>query len=293
MNRKQFLKALVLVPLDGMAKKLTDLNKLTAPLSNTKKMPALFLGHGSPMNAIDENEFVTGFRNIAGQIPTPNAILCISAHWETKGTFVTAMQKPKTINDFGGFPQALFDVQYPAPGHPELALMTKNLIKTTTVGLDKEWGLDHGAWSVIKHLYPKANIPVIEMSLDYTQPPQYHYELAKQLSALRTKGVLIIGSGNMVHNLGLVAWDKLDTADYGFEWAMEASYKMKQLILSGNHTSLINYRSMGKAFDLAIPTPEHYLPLLYVLALKGDNDPVMFFNDKAVAGSLTMTSLKI
>jgi len=280
-------------PIAGAVMKLNELNKMTDPLSSTDKMPVLFLGHGSPMNAISENEFVTGFRNIAKEIPKPNAILCVSAHWETRGTFVTAMEKPITIHDFGGFPKELFDVQYPAPGNPELAKETKALIKKTEVGLDEKWGLDHGAWSVIKHLYPKADIPVIQMSLDYHQTPQYHYELAKELSSLRKKGVLIVGSGNMVHNLGMIAWDKLNADEYGFDWAIEANEKMKEFILNGDHKQLINFRSQGKSFDLAIPTPEHYLPLLYSLALKEETDKVSLFNDKAVAGSLTMTSLKI
>lgn len=260
---------------------------------NTSKMPVLFLGHGSPMNAIEENEFVEGFRNIGKSIPKPNAILCVSAHWETRGTFVTAMEQPKTIHDFGGFPKALFDVQYPAPGSPELANQTKSLITITHVELDYKWGLDHGAWSVIKHLYPEADVPVIQMSLDYYQTPQYHYDLMKELTSLRKMGVLIIGSGNMVHNLGLVDWENFNTDNYAFDWALEASEKMKKYILNGDHKKLINYHCHGKAFELAIPTPEHYLPLLYVMALQEENEEVRLFNDKAVAGSLTMTSVKI
>jgi 4,5-DOPA dioxygenase extradiol len=293
MNRKTFLKSLAVLPLAGVTMKLYELNKMTEPLGSTAKMPVLFLGHGSPMNAIEENEFVKGFRKVANEIPKPNAILCVSAHWETRGTFVTAMEKPVTIHDFGGFPQALFDVQYPAPGSPSLANDTKSLVKKTQVGLDHKWGLDHGAWSVIKHLYPKADVPVIQLSLDYDKSPQYHYELAKELKSLREKGVLIIGSGNMVHNLGMLAWDKLNADSYGFDWAIEASSKMKKFILNGDHQQLINFRSHGKAFDLAIPTPEHYLPLLYSLALKDENESVNLFNDKALAGSLTMTSVKI
>lgn len=293
MDRKTFLKSLAILPIAGAAMKLNELNKMTAPLSSTEKMPVLFLGHGSPMNAIEENEFVTGFRNMGKSIAKPNAILCVSAHWETRGTFVTAMQNPPTIHDFGGFPKALFDVQYPAAGSPDLAKETKALIKKTNVGLDDKWGLDHGAWSVIKHLYPNADIPVIQMSLDYNQSPRYHYELAMELQSLREKGVLIIGSGNMVHNLRMVAWDKLNADAYGFDWAIEANEKMKQYILSGDHNPLINFHSQGKAFDLAIPTPEHYLPLLYALALKEEKEKVTLFNDKAVAGSLTMTSVKI
>ena len=293
MNRNNFLKTLAVLPLAGTVMKLKELDKMTDSLHSTDKMPVLFLGHGSPMYAIEENEFVEGFRNIGKEIPKPNAVLCISAHWETRGTFVTAMKNPTTIHDFGGFPQKLFDVNYPAPGSPELAKETKDLIKKTEVGLDDKWGLDHGAWSVLKHLYPDANVPVIEMSLDYHQTPQYHYDLAKELSSLREKGVLIVGSGNMVHNLGMVEWDKLNTAGYGFDWAIEASDKMKKYILSGDHKELINFRSQGKSFDMAIPTPEHYLPLLYALALQEENESVSIFNDKAVAGSLTMTSVKI
>jgi 4,5-DOPA dioxygenase extradiol len=273
--------------------KVNELNKITQPFSRTERMPVLFLGHGSPMNAIEENEFVNGFRSIALSLPKPNAILCVSAHWETKGTFVTAMETPTTIHDFGGFPKALYEVQYPAPGSPELATETKLLIKSTNVELDKKWGLDHGAWSVIKHLYPNANVPIIQMSLDYYQTPQYHYDLMKQLAPLRYKGVLIIGSGNMVHNLRMVAWDKFSVDNFSFDWALEASEKMKSYILNGDHKQLINYRCHGKAFELAIPTPEHYLPLLYSLALQEDNEPLSLFNDKAVAGSLTMTSLRI
>lgn len=277
----------------GATMKLNELGKLTNPFGSTEQMPVLFMGHGSPMNVIEENEFVTGFREIGKTITKPTAILCVSAHWETKGTFVTAMEKPRTIHDFGGFPQALFDVQYPAPGDPALAKETKGIVHKTEVGLDEKWGLDHGCWSVVKHLYPEADVPVIELSLDYTQPPQYHYELAKELSSLRKKGVLIIGSGNMVHNLGMVAWDKINTPDYGYDWAIEASEKMKSLLLSGDHQPLINYKAQGKAFQLAIPSAEHYLPLLYTLALKEENEKISLFNDKAIAGSLTMTSVKI
>lgn len=292
MNRKHFLKSLLALPLLSTSMKINELEKLTNGLGATPKMPVLFLGHGSPMNAIEENEFVTSFRNLGKELTRPTAILCISAHWETKGTFVTAMENPRTIHDFGGFPQALFDVQYPAPGSPELAMETKKMVTNTNVELDDKWGLDHGAWSVIKHLYPNADVPVIQMSIDYTQPPMYHYELAKQLQQLRQKGVLIVGSGNMVHNLRMVAWDKLNQS-YAFDWATEASEKMKQFIQNRDHQSLVNFKSQGKSFDLAIPTPEHYLPLIYTLALQEKNDEIVIFNDKPIAGSLTMTSVKI
>jgi len=269
---------------------LNELNVLTHPYESTEKMPVLFVGHGSPMNAIEENEFTRGWLTISQSLPNPTAILCISAHWETKGTFVTAMDRPQTIHDFGGFPQALFDVQYPAPGNPELARETKATVTKATIGLDEKWGLDHGAWSVIKVMYPGAGIPVIEMSLDYLQNPQSHYDLGKELSWLRKKGVLIIGSGNMVHNLRVLNWNK---PDQGFDWAMEANAKFKKLIISNDHLSLINYRNLGQEVDLAIPTPEHFLPLLYVLGLKTENEEVSFFNDKSVMGSISMTSLRI
>jgi 4,5-DOPA dioxygenase extradiol len=272
---------------------IKDITKTDETNDSSGKMPVLFLGHGSPMNAIEDNEFVQGWIGIGKSLPIPRAILCVSAHWETRGTFVTAMEKPKTIHDFGGFPKALFEVQYSASGSPELARETKAIIKNAEVVLDYNWGLDHGCWSVIKHLYPKADVPIIQLSLDYSQPPQIHYDLAKELAPLRSKGVLIIGSGNMVHNLGMVAWDKLNTAGYGFDWAQEAKEKMKNFILTDDHKSLIDYKLQGRAFNLSIPTPEHYLPLLYALALKDEGDKVSIFNDKAVAGSLAMTSVKI
>ncbi len=269
------------------------LNNITSSLRNSEKMPVLFLGHGSPMNAIEENEFVRGFRAIADEIRKPSAILCISAHWETKGTMVTAMENPRTIHDFGGFPEALYKVQYPAPGSPLLAREAREIIKGTEVGLDEKWGLDHGAWSVIKHLYPRADVPVIQMSLDYSRPPRYHFELSRELKPLREKGVLIVGSGNMVHNLGLIDWRRMNDDNFGFDWAVEASETMKRFIIAGDTGSLANYHLQGRAFQLAIPTPEHYLPLLYAMALRDENERVSIFNDKAVAGSITMTSVKI
>ncbi|MBP6432722.1 MAG: 4,5-DOPA dioxygenase extradiol [Ferruginibacter sp.] len=290
MQRKEFLTLLAGLPL---LNKMHSLENITKNLSSTSLMPVLFLGHGSPMNAIEDNEFVKGFKAISSSITKPNAILCISAHWETKGTQVTAMEHPKTIHDFGGFPKELFEVQYPAPGNPQLAVETKQLLTKTEVQLDDKWGLDHGAWSVIKHLYPKADVPVIQLSLDYYKTPQQHYEIAKELSSLRKKGVLIVGSGNIVHNLGMVAWDKFNANNYAYDWAIEASTKIKKYILDGNHKALIEFDKQGKEFKNAIPTPEHFLPLLYTLALQEKNESINIFNDKAVAGSLTMTSLKI
>ena len=293
MNRRSFIGSALLIPLALKAMKYNEINQLMTFVENTPRMPVLFVGHGSPMNAIEDNEFSETWENLGKTLLRPKAILCISAHWETKGTFVTAVPKPQTIHDFGGFPKALFDVQYPAPGSPELANETKRTITKTVVGLDEKWGLDHGAWSVIKNMYPNADIPVIEMSLDYSQGPQYHYDLGKQLSALRNKGVLIIGSGNLVHNLRMVAWDKMNDPEYGFDWAIQANNTFKQLIQSGKHKELINYSALGREVQLAVPTPDHYLPLLYTLALKEENESVSFFNDKAVMGSLAMTSIKI
>jgi len=290
MDRLKFLQSLALIPIAGAAINLKHLHRLTDPMENTDKMPVLFLGHGSPMNAIEETEFSKGWRTVGQSIPRPKAIICVSAHWETKGTFVTAMEKPKTIHDFGGFPQELFDVQYPAPGSPSTAAETKSMISSTQVGLDQQWGLDHGCWSIVKHLYPKADIPVIQLSLDYTKGPEYHYALAKELSALRRKGILIVGSGNMVHNLGILDWQHQDT---GFDWAIEANTLMKNLITKGDFNSLVNYKALGKSVQLSVPTPEHYLPLLYTLGLKDDKDTISLFNDKTIMGSISMTSLMI
>lgn len=256
------------------------------------KHPVLFIGHGSPMNGIEDNEFSRTWTKYGKEIPKPKAVLVISAHWLTKGTHITAMEHPKTIHDFGGFPQALFDVQYPAPGNPSLAEATSKLVTSTTVGLDHDWGLDHGTWSVVKHMYPDADIPVLQLSIDYNQPPQYHYDLAKQLKALRNKGVLIIGSGNMVHNLRMISWEKMQEANYGFDWAIEMNTIFKEKISKSDFQSLINYEKLGPAAKLAIPTPDHYYPLLYAMALQDNKDEISFFNDKMVGGSLNMTSVK-
>ncbi len=270
--------------------KLNTLGSLAEGFAATDTMPALFLGHGSPMNAIEDNVFSRGWQNMGKNLPKPNAILVVSAHWETRGTQVTAMDMPRTIHDFGGFPRELFEVQYPAPGSPELAAETKKAITSTEVGLDHAWGLDHGSWSVVKHLFPNADVPVVQLSLDRTQGPQYHYELAKQLNVLRRKGVLIVGSGNIVHNLGILDWRNTEG---GYDWAVEANTKLKGFIADGNHQALVNYNTLGREVSLAVPTPEHYLPLLYILGLKGEKENVSFFNDQTVMGSIAMTSVKI
>ena len=260
MNRKNFLHTLSIVPLTATAMNLKELGRITEKFSTTELMPVLFLGHGSPMNAIEDNEFSKGWQQIGKTLPKPNAILCISAHWETRGTFVTAMEKPRTIHDFSGFPKELFQVQYPAAGSPEFAVETKETVKKTNIGLDDQWGLDHGCWSVLKHLYPNADVPVLQMSLDYYQTPQYHFDLAKELAALRKKGVLIIGSGNMVHNLGMVAWDKLNKPDYGYDWALEARAKMNGNIF---YPAIISSSSTTSRRAMLLIWPFQRLSIIY------------------------------
>lgn len=273
---------------------LSVFNRFTSDLPEQEYlMPVLFIGHGSPMNGIENNEFSQKWAALGREISRPAAVLVVSAHWFTKGTRITAMNFPKTIHDFGGFPQALFDVQYSAPGNPLLAKETAELLKSAQVELDHDWGLDHGAWTVVRHMHPDANIPVLQLSIDYTKGPRYHYELARELYSLRKKGVLILGSGNMVHNLRMIAWDRIDTPGYGYDWALQMNDRFKQLITKNQHEDLIGYTNLGREAVLAIPTPEHYLPLMYTLGLQGGKDKATIFNDKAVAGSLTMTSVQI
>ena len=292
MNRKEFIRLFSLIPLAGMSSKLSHLHQLSEQLPATEKMPVLFLGHGSPMNAIEENEYVSGFKTVAKSLPKVNAVICVSAHWYTRGTMVTSVAKPKTIHDFGGFPEALYKVEYSAPGHPELAKQTKELIKKTSVGLDETWGLDHGAWSVLIHLFPKADVPVIQLSIDYTKDAKWHFELAKELKSLREKGVLIVGSGNIIHNLYEAAFDRINE-NFGYDWAIEAREKTNALLQKGDFDTLIHYEKLGKPMQKAAPTPDHYLPLIYTLGLKDENDSLELFNDKLLAGSLSMTSVKI
>jgi 4,5-DOPA dioxygenase extradiol len=277
--------------------KTQDLKQWADSQESTEPMPVLFVGHGSPMNAIEDNEFSRGWREVGKTLPTPQAILCISAHWETRGTRLTAMDKPRTIHDFGGFPRELYQVQYPAPGSRELAEETKETVKRILVELDEGWGLDHGCWSVLAQMFPEAKVPVIQMSLDVGKSGEAHYELAKELAPLRRKGVLIVGSGNIVHNLGRVVLMGNSLSDFnapfGLDWAIEANDLVKKLIDANEHQALMEYESLGRAVQLAVPTPEHYLPMLYALALKDEKDSLSYFNDKPVAGSLTMTSLKI
>ncbi len=287
MERRDFIKTTLFSSF--AMNSLSSLSAWASEAETTALMPVLFVGHGSPMNAIEANEFSRTWQQIGQKIPTPKAILCVSAHWETKGTKVTAMPEPRTIHDFGGFPKALFDAQYPAAGSPALAAETIKTIQMAQVQSDSEWGLDHGCWSVLLPMFPKANIPVVQLSLDYTQKPEYHYALATQLQKLRSKGVLILGSGNIVHNLGMLDWNK----NSGFDWAEKFNQHIKQAIVNHDHAAIIKYTQWGKEANLAVPTPEHFLPLLYTLALQQKNEKVAFFNDKSMMGSISMTSVQI
>ena len=293
MHRKHFIQLITAATMTTGINTLSSFKNFTDQLEDQEHlMPVLFVGHGSPMNGIEDTEFSRRWTAMAKEIPTPKAVLVVSAHWFTKGTHITAMDFPPTIHDFGGFPKELFEVQYPAPGNPALAKETASLIHSANVELSHDWGLDHGTWTIVRHMYPKANIPVLQLSIDYTKDAKYHYELSKEIYSLRKKGVLIIGSGNLVHNLRMVAWDKLSEPEYGYDWAIQINQTFKKLIINNDHEKLIQYQNLGKEAMLAIPTPEHYLPLMYTLGLKGKNDAVSFFNDKAVGGSLTMTSVK-
>lgn len=261
---------------------------------NEKLMPVLFIGHGTPMNAMEDNEFSRGWKEAVKTIQEPKAILCISAHWETQGTFVTDMNYPPTIHDFGGFPKDLYEVKYKASGSSWLVSQTKNIIKKINVLSDENRGLDHGCWCILKHMYPDADIPVVQLSLDYTKSAQYHFELAKELLELRKMGVLIVGSGNIVHNLFMVSVRNNDINNpFGFDWAIEANDLFKKLIIEEDYKALTDYKSLGNSVNLAIPTPEHFLPMIYTVALKQGNESVNFFNDKPVGGSITLTSIKI
>lgn len=270
---------------------LSSLSGLAAGLKDSEKpMPVLFLGHGSPMNGIEDNAYSQSWEKLGKTLPLPKAVLCISAHWLTKGTYVTAMENPKTIHDFGGFPQALFDVQYPAPGSPGVAKTIQAEIHSIHVHEDHEWGLDHGTWTVVRRMYPDAKVPVLQLSIDYSKGPQYHYDLAKELNALRRKGILIIGSGNMVHNLGIIAWKEGE--NYGYDWAREMDSTFKKLITSYQHENLIRYEKLGNSAKLAIPTPDHYYPLIYTLGLQEKKDTIRIFNDQVTMGSISMTSVQ-
>lgn len=291
MNRRNFTKIASIGALGMGISTLLELENLAGVLQNSERMPAMFVGHGSPMNAIEQNEFTRGFRAVASALPQqPQAILCISAHWFTEGTKVLTVEQPETIHDFGGFPRALYDVEYPAPGHPELARETISLLGDVAQS-DSEWGLDHGTWSVIKHMYPNANVPVYQLSIDYTKDAAYHFELAGRLKKLREKGVLIVGSGNIVHNLSEIDWSQGTIRENGYDWAMETRSAINNLLLEGNYQPLLDYRNQGAAWRNSIPTPDHFLPLIYTLGVKESSEDVELFNDKVLMGSISMTSV--
>lgn len=253
-------------------------------------MPAVFIGHGSPMNTLEQNRYTEAWRRIGASMPKPKAILCVSAHWVTRGTAVTAMDRPRTIHDFGGFPQALFDVQYPAPGSPQLATRVRELLAPASVQLDQSWGLDHGSWSVLVHLFPEANVPVVQLSLDAALEPAAHYALATRLAPLRDEGVLIVGSGNVVHNLG-----RMQSAEDAkpYDWAIRFNEKVRAHLAAHEQQPLIDFDAHGEDAHQSIPTPEHYLPLLYVLAQQGENEAISLPVDGIELGSISMLTVVV
>ena len=257
----------------------------------TDLMPAIFFGHGNPMNAVSKNVYADGWESIGKSIPRPRAVLAVSAHWYVPACAVTATLAPETIHDFGGFPAELYQVEYPAPGSPDLARRVKDLLSPVSVGLDESWGLDHGTWSVLRHAFPSADIPIVQLSIDQRQPPQFHYGIGKRLAPLREEGVLVIGSGNIVHNLHTYAW-----GDYGahpFDWAVGFEKHARELLLKGDDTLLIAYERLGRDATLSVPTPDHYLPLLYVIALRREGEKVSFPVEGIDGRSVSMLAVQI
>jgi len=254
-------------------------------------MPAIFFGHGNPMNAVQRNPWTEGWAALGKAIPKPKAVVCVSAHWYLPATLVSAMELARTVHDFGGFPRELYEMQYPAPGDPKLAHHVRDLLAPVPVGLDRRWGLDHGTWSVLCHVFPKADVPVVQLSIDEAQPAEFHYQTAKRLSSLRDEEVLVVGSGNLVHNLHAYAWGRQQVEPY--DWAVRFEEKARELILAGDHQPLVNYESLGRDARLSVPTPDHYLPLLYVLALQREGDEISFPVEGVDGGSVSMLSVKI
>jgi 4,5-DOPA dioxygenase extradiol len=293
MKRGSFIKAgglMALAQISGMST-LSALSSLGNSLAPSLRMPVLFIGHGSPMNAIEDNSYSQSWHALSAKLPRPQAILSVSAHWLTSGTKVTGMAQPKTIHDFGGFPKKLFDAQYPAPGSPEFADLTKELVTFSHIQSDDSWGLDHGTWSVLLPMYPAADIPVYQLSLDYDQPTTYHYEIGTQLSKLRDKGVLIIGSGNLVHNLRAVDWSGGNKV---YDWALEFDSKFAKWIENGDHASILNYQKiLGNTATMAHPSYDHLLPLFYILGLQQKGEKVSFFNSQFDMASISMRSMLI
>src|SRR6185295_15944064 len=260
-------------------------------MNMTKLMPTVFFGHGNPLNAVQRNAWTEGWAALGKAIPKPKAVVCVSAHWYLQATLVSAMQRPRTIHDFGGFPRELYEVQYPAPGDPELASRVQELLAPIDVGLDERWGLDHGTWSVLMHVFPEADIPVVQLSIDETQPAEFHYETGKLLTPLRDEGVLVIGSGNLVHNLHAYAWGRHEVEP--FDWAVDFEQHARELLLARDHEPLVDYESLGRDALLSVPTPDHYLPLLYILALQREDDEVSFPVEGFDGGSISMLTVRI
>ncbi len=258
--------------------------------ANVSRMPVIFFGHGSPMNTLEHNRYTEAWRQLGESLPKPTAILAISAHWYTRGTAVTAMDRPRTIHDFGGFPRELFEVQYPAPGDPTLAARVRDLLAPAEVTPDNSWGLDHGTWSVLVHVYPKADVPVVQLSIDGTKPPRFHYKLAQKLTPLRDDGVLIVGSGNVVHNLGRIRWTD-DAKPY--DWARRFNDEVRGFLLARDHERLIDFTALGDDARQSVPTPDHYLPLLYVIAQQDQNDTLSLPVDGIEFGSIGMLTAVI
>jgi len=260
-------------------------------MSDDSRMPAVFFGHGNPMNALEDNPWVRAWAALGSELPRPKAVLSVSAHWYLPATAVTSMSQPRTIHDFGGFPRALFEVQYPAPGHPALAERVAKLLAPTPVLMDRDWGLDHGTWSVLAHVYPEADVPVIQLSIDETKNASWHYELAKRLSPLREEGVLIIGSGNLVHNLHTYSWGERAAEPY--DWAVRFESMARKQLLAGDLEPLIAYETLGRDAMLAAPTPDHYLPLVYVLAQLRDGESIAFPVEGFDGGSISMLAVQL
>jgi 4,5-DOPA dioxygenase extradiol len=276
-----------------MAKlELEKLRELTTKrFSMTDLMPTIFLGHGNPMNALAKNSYTAGWAAIGKSIPRPRAVLAVSAHWYIPACAVTVNSAPPAIHEFGGFPQELYEVNYPAPGSPELARRVQHLLSPVSVALDQSWGLDHGTWSVLTHVFPNADIPVVQLSIDWRQPPSFHYELGKRLAAMREEGVLVIGSGNLVHNLHSYAWGKEGVQP--FDWAVRFEQQVLELLLDKDDARLVAYEELGRDAMLSVPTPDHYLPLLYVLGLRREQDQIGFPVQGVDGGSVSMLAIQI
>jgi 4,5-DOPA dioxygenase extradiol len=290
MKRNDFLKLLAAAPAAYVGMKLPDLQKITSDFDATDRMPVLFIGHGSPMNAMYDNGFTQTLTNTGSKLQKPTAIMVVSAHWETRGTFVSANPAPKTIYDFGGFPDEMYKMKYEPSGHPALAKEVADLGINYHIQQDHAMGLDHGAWTVLKHMYPKQDIPVFQLSIDYTKPASYHFELATALKKMRERGVLILASGNIVHNLRRVDFQNLDAKP--FDWAAEFDEIAKDKLVNQDFQALVNYQQLGPSAQMAIPSPDHYLPLIYTIGMAEKTENVSFIYEGMQHGSISMRCLQ-